>query len=200
MKRTPTVILGLCSYTHDSSAALLVDGELVGFVEEERLSEQKHTKLYPARAVGWLLDQAKLSAAWMESALADPDGGHARWMARHLGDVALRTAREGERTVVFGDLAVRTGLQNLQVEPSGGVIGPVKPETAPSLPVGTRASAHVLLEHDPTEWVSKVLDEYVVVRPELRREGEPEPVGIGVFREARHVEPVGSGTEDQQTT
>lgn len=39
-----------------------MDGELVGFVEEERLSEQKHTKLYPARAVGWLLDQAKLSA------------------------------------------------------------------------------------------------------------------------------------------
>ncbi|AQU67428.1 carbamoyltransferase [Streptomyces niveus] len=62
MKRTPSVILGLCSYTHDSSAALLVDGELVGFVEEERLSEQKHTKLYPVRAVGWLLDQAKLSA------------------------------------------------------------------------------------------------------------------------------------------
>ncbi|MYS75647.1 carbamoyltransferase, partial [Streptomyces sp. SID5926] len=62
MKRTPSVILGLCSYTHDSSAALLVDGELVGFVEEERLSEQKHTKLYPALAVGWLLDQAKLSA------------------------------------------------------------------------------------------------------------------------------------------
>ncbi|BFO15511.1 hypothetical protein SHKM778_18990 [Streptomyces sp. KM77-8] len=63
MKSTPSVVLGLCSYTHDSSAALLVDGELVGFVEEERLSEQKHTKLYPARAVGWLLDRAKLSAA-----------------------------------------------------------------------------------------------------------------------------------------
>ncbi len=62
MKRTPSVILGLCSYTHDSSAALLVDGELVGFVEEECLSGQKHTKLYPARAVRWLLDLAKLSA------------------------------------------------------------------------------------------------------------------------------------------
>lgn len=63
MKRTPAVILGLCSYTHDSSAALLVDGELVGFVEEERLSEQKHTKLYPARAIEWLLGRAKLTAA-----------------------------------------------------------------------------------------------------------------------------------------
>jgi carbamoyltransferase len=61
MKRTPSVVLGLCSYTHDSSAALLMGGELVGFVEEERLSAQKHTKAYPARAVAWLLDQAELT-------------------------------------------------------------------------------------------------------------------------------------------
>lgn len=62
MKRTPSVVLGLCSYTHDSSAALLVDGELIGFVEEERLSERKHTKLYPDRAVAWLLSRANLAA------------------------------------------------------------------------------------------------------------------------------------------
>jgi carbamoyltransferase len=62
MNHTPPVVLGLCSYTHDSSAALLMDGELIGFVEEERLSEQKHTNLYPSRAVAWLLDQAKLTA------------------------------------------------------------------------------------------------------------------------------------------
>ncbi|MFD6324448.1 carbamoyltransferase [Streptomyces sp. NPDC058442] len=63
MKRTPSVILGLCSYTHDSSAALLVEGELIGFVEEERLSGQKHTKDYPTRAVEWLLRRAGLTAA-----------------------------------------------------------------------------------------------------------------------------------------
>lgn len=33
-----SVVLGLCSFTHDSAAALFVDGALVGFVEEERLS------------------------------------------------------------------------------------------------------------------------------------------------------------------
>ncbi|MEV8037866.1 carbamoyltransferase C-terminal domain-containing protein [Streptomyces sp. NPDC086182] len=63
MKATPQVILGLCSYTHDSSAALLVDGELRGFVEEERLTAIKHTKDYPARAVEWLLGEAKLTAS-----------------------------------------------------------------------------------------------------------------------------------------
>ena len=31
-------VLGLCAYTHDSAAALLLDGQLVGFVEEERLT------------------------------------------------------------------------------------------------------------------------------------------------------------------
>lgn len=63
MKRIRSVVLGLCSYTHDSSAALLLDGELVGFVEEERLSGQKHTKLYPSQAIAWLLGQAGLTAA-----------------------------------------------------------------------------------------------------------------------------------------
>jgi carbamoyltransferase len=63
MNRMPSVVFGLCSYTHDSSAALLVDGELVGFVEEERLSGQKHTKLFPSRAIEWLLGQAGLTTA-----------------------------------------------------------------------------------------------------------------------------------------
>lgn len=58
---TPTV-LGLCSGTHDSAAALITEGELVGLVEEERLNEEKHTSAYPERAVSWLLDHAGLSA------------------------------------------------------------------------------------------------------------------------------------------
>ncbi|MEU8617231.1 carbamoyltransferase C-terminal domain-containing protein [Streptomyces sp. NPDC048623] len=62
MDQAPSIILGLCSYTHDSAAALLVDGQLVGFVEEERLSQKKHTKDYPSHAVEWLLGEAGLSA------------------------------------------------------------------------------------------------------------------------------------------
>jgi carbamoyltransferase len=58
----PSAVLGLCSYTHDSAAALIVDGDLVGFVEEERLAGEKHTKAYPARAVAWLLAEAGLAA------------------------------------------------------------------------------------------------------------------------------------------
>ncbi|MFG2848886.1 carbamoyltransferase N-terminal domain-containing protein [Kitasatospora sp. NPDC048296] len=58
-----STVLGLCSYTHDSAAALVVDGQLVGFVEEERLSGVKHDKRYPAKAVEWLLDEAGLTRA-----------------------------------------------------------------------------------------------------------------------------------------
>jgi len=56
----PSVLLGLCAFTHDSAAALLVDGRLVGVVEEERLSGVKHTKAYPTQAVRWLLEDAGL--------------------------------------------------------------------------------------------------------------------------------------------
>lgn len=60
--REPTV-LGLCSFTHDSSAALVANGRLVGMVEEERLSGIKHTKEYPLQAITWLLEEAGIGAA-----------------------------------------------------------------------------------------------------------------------------------------
>lgn len=61
--RRPDAVLGVCAYTHDSAAALLVDGALVGFAEEERLVGDKHTKVFPTEAVDWLLRDANLSRA-----------------------------------------------------------------------------------------------------------------------------------------
>ncbi|MGW7584450.1 carbamoyltransferase family protein [Kitasatospora sp. NPDC054768] len=63
MTANRSTVLGLCSYTHDSAAALVVDGKLVGFVEEERLSGVKHDKRFPTLAVAWLLDEAGLARA-----------------------------------------------------------------------------------------------------------------------------------------
>lgn len=59
----PSNVLGLCSFTHDSAAALLTGGQLAGMAEEERLSGVKHTREYPAAAVQWLLEDAGLDAA-----------------------------------------------------------------------------------------------------------------------------------------
>ncbi len=60
-RRVVRSVLGLCAFTHDSAAALIVDGHLVGFCEEERLSGIKHDRSYPTRAIAWLLDAAGLS-------------------------------------------------------------------------------------------------------------------------------------------
>jgi carbamoyltransferase len=70
----PGVVLGLCAFVHDSSAALIVDGDLRGFVEEERLDGVKHSKAYPQHGVGWLLEQAGLCAEDVEAVGYHLDG------------------------------------------------------------------------------------------------------------------------------
>ena len=51
-------ILGLNAYHGDASAALVVDGELVAAVEEERLNRVKHCAGFPALAAAWCLADA----------------------------------------------------------------------------------------------------------------------------------------------
>ncbi len=50
-----TYILGINFSSHDTSACLLRDGELIGFVEEERFNRVKHTYEFPERAIDYLL-------------------------------------------------------------------------------------------------------------------------------------------------
>src|SRR3989344_6586172 len=51
-----TYILGINCSSHDSSACLLKDGELVGFAEEERFNRIKHTIEFPEQAIAYLLN------------------------------------------------------------------------------------------------------------------------------------------------
>jgi carbamoyltransferase len=51
-------ILGLSAYYHDSAAALLRDGEIVGAVQEERFTRKKHDPAFPTRAAAWCLEAA----------------------------------------------------------------------------------------------------------------------------------------------
>ncbi|WP_370501312.1 carbamoyltransferase C-terminal domain-containing protein [Mycolicibacterium sp. jd] len=55
--------LGVCAYTHDSSAALFSDTTLTGFLEEDRLIDEKHTRRFPEHAVDHLLRAANADAA-----------------------------------------------------------------------------------------------------------------------------------------
>lgn len=51
------------AFRHDAAAALLVDGQLIAAVEEERLNRIKHTNCFPAHAIKHCLDavRARLS-------------------------------------------------------------------------------------------------------------------------------------------
>lgn len=48
-------ILGINCFSHDASAALLVDGRLVAFAEEERFNREVHTKRFPHQAIASVL-------------------------------------------------------------------------------------------------------------------------------------------------
>jgi carbamoyltransferase len=59
-------ILGVTSFIHTSSAALLCDGEIVAAADEERFTRVKHTGVFPERAIRFCLDQAGLSLAQLD--------------------------------------------------------------------------------------------------------------------------------------
>lgn len=55
-------ILGINTYHGDASAALVVDGQLLAAVEEERFTRVKHDTSFPHRSIRYCLDAAGLRA------------------------------------------------------------------------------------------------------------------------------------------
>lgn len=53
-------ILGISAYYHDSAAALVIDGEIVAAVQEERFSRKKHDARFPESAITYCLSHANL--------------------------------------------------------------------------------------------------------------------------------------------
>jgi carbamoyltransferase len=53
----PKAFLGL-NILHDTSAAIVVDGELICAVEEERFNRDRHTAAFPVAAIEYCLDEA----------------------------------------------------------------------------------------------------------------------------------------------
>jgi len=79
----PTAVLGLNAFHGDAAAALLVDGELVAAIEEERLVRVKHWAGFPTRAVRHCLDAAGLDPGDIGHAAVsfDPRANLARRLA-----------------------------------------------------------------------------------------------------------------------
>jgi carbamoyltransferase len=59
---SPTWILGISAFYHDSAAALLRDGEIVAAASEERFSRIKGDASFPAEAVAYCLRHAGITA------------------------------------------------------------------------------------------------------------------------------------------
>ncbi|MDQ3699150.1 MAG: carbamoyltransferase [Gemmatimonadota bacterium] len=57
-RSTPTYVLGLSAYYHDSAACLLRDGEILAAAQEERFTRKKGDAGFPARAVEYCLEAA----------------------------------------------------------------------------------------------------------------------------------------------
>jgi carbamoyltransferase len=51
-------VLGISAFYHDSAAALIEDGQLVGAAQEERFTRKKHDSGFPEKAVQFCLDRA----------------------------------------------------------------------------------------------------------------------------------------------
>ncbi|WP_017975654.1 carbamoyltransferase family protein [Actinopolyspora halophila] len=106
---TPHVLLGLCAFTHDSAAALLIDGHLVGFAEEERLSGTKHDRAMPHHTVDWLLAKYSLSVDDVDDVAYNFEP--ARYLPAVLpapAQLLARPRRAAQRSRSFLKVAART--------------------------------------------------------------------------------------------
>ena len=61
-----TYILGLSAYYHDSSAALIKDGEVICAVQEERFTRVKHDSDFPTECVRYILKNFKIELSEIE--------------------------------------------------------------------------------------------------------------------------------------
>lgn len=83
------IVLGLNAFHADSSAALLVDGQLVNAVEEERFRRIKHWAGFPSEAIDWCLKSANLDLSQVDIVAinTDPRAGRlarTAYAIRHL--------------------------------------------------------------------------------------------------------------------
>ena len=59
-------VLGISAFYHDSAAALIEDGRLVGAAQEERFTRKKHDSGFPEKAVQYCLDEAGIKVRHLE--------------------------------------------------------------------------------------------------------------------------------------
>ena len=64
--RHMTAILGISAFYHDSAAALMRNGQLIGAVQEERFTRIKHDSAFPTQAIKYCLKEGEILAGDVE--------------------------------------------------------------------------------------------------------------------------------------
>ena len=54
-------VLGISAYYHDSAASLIVDGDIVSAVQEERFTRKKHDASFPNNSVKYCLKKNNIN-------------------------------------------------------------------------------------------------------------------------------------------
>lgn len=62
-------ILGISCYYHDSAAALVSDGEILGAAQEERFTRKKHDAGFPLNSIKFLLEEFQLQMSDIDSVI-----------------------------------------------------------------------------------------------------------------------------------
>lgn len=116
-------ILGINAYHGDSSAAVVVNGQLVAAVEEERFNRIKHWAGFPKQSIQFVLEAAGLTIGDVDHvALSfNPKAnlarkiGHTVWHRPALTSIMDRLQRQRKSTTVPQQLAAACGVNESQV-------------------------------------------------------------------------------------
>jgi carbamoyltransferase len=116
-------ILGINAYHGDASAALVVDGQLVAAVEEERFNRIKHWAGFPAESIRYCLEYAGIGMQDVEHVAIsfNPSAN----LGKRLAFVAMnrpsfsaivdRLKRQGKTLGIEDQLAKATGVERLKI-------------------------------------------------------------------------------------
>lgn len=113
-----TSILGINAYHGDASAAIVVDGQLVAAVEEERFNRVKHWAGFPAQSIRWCLDSAGIDAGQLDHVgiSFNPRAnwkkrvGYVLWNRPSLSAVVDRIRRQGKTVGLEEQFAGAVGV------------------------------------------------------------------------------------------
>ena len=117
-------ILGINAYHGDASASLVIDGQLVAAVEEERFNRIKHWAGFPSESIRWCLGTAGIKGADLNHVAIsfDPRANLSKRFSfvlksrPSLGAIIDRLKRQGKTLALEDQFADAVGLSKDQVK------------------------------------------------------------------------------------